>query len=85
MKCNIAGCALVQVVLSCWRVHYGNFTAPKMLQCRNRCLAGIMTLAFIDRKGFNMLLCESDPECERLTTLVITMPGKSSVPLSVLL
>ena len=58
---------------------------PNMLQCRNRCLAGIIALGFIHIKGFNILLCESDPESEGLMALVIARPDKSFVPPPVLL
>lgn len=50
------------------------------IQCRNRCLAGIITLGFIHKKRFNILLREFDPESEGLMALVITRPGKSFVP-----
>lgn len=51
-----------------------------MLQCRSRCLAGIIAVGFIHIKGFNVLLCESDPENGGLMALVIPGLGKSFVP-----
>lgn len=53
---------------------------PNILQCRNRCLAGIVAVAFIHIKGFNVLLCESDPENEGSMALVVPRLGKSFVP-----
>lgn len=43
---------------------------PKLLQWINRFLAGIRALGLISKKGFNVFLCESDPESERLMALV---------------
>lgn len=52
---------------------------PDRLQCRSRCLAGATELGFMHIKGFNILLCESDPESEGLVALVVPRPGKSFI------
>lgn len=67
---NFPACTPVQVLFSAGEHIMGIPWLPKLLQWINRFLAGIRALGLISKKGFNVFLCESDPESEGLMALV---------------